>query len=473
MENLKKNQIVQLEIDSIALGGSGVAHQDGFTLFVKKGLPQQKVRARVTRIKKNYAEAVAIEIIDHSPFEINPQCSYFGVCGGCLFQNLSYEEQLVQKQRQVRETMEHIGGFSNFAVHSILPSQEIYFYRNKMEFSFSDKRWITDEEISSAQKIDRSFALGLHVPGSFDKVIDIDHCFLLSERSNQIISFVRDYGRASGLASSITRDHSGFWRFLVIRESKTLNQLMVNLVTAENENGRDIVKKLADELIEDFPFITTMVHNINRKKAQIAFGDEEIQLFGPGFIEEQLGTKKYRISANSFFQTNTLQAEKLYQLVTKLGSFSKDDVVFDLYSGTGSIAIFIADLVKQVVGFEIVADAITDAQKNCQLNNIQNCDFIAGELRYTINDPADLIQKYGKPSVVVIDPPRSGMHPKIPENIVALQPEKIIYVSCNPATLARDLKVLCEKHYQIHLIQPLDLFPQTAHCETVVLMNRV
>ncbi len=473
MENYKKNQILLLDIENIALGGSGLAHRDGFTFFVKNSLPQQKVNAKIIRLKKNYAEAVPVEIVRHSPFEIKPLCPHFGVCGGCLFQNLEYEEQLLQKQRQVQETMEHLGGFQNPPVHTILPSAEIYYYRNKMEFSFSDKRWITDAEIKSGKKLDRSFALGLHVSGTFDKVIDIEHCYLLSERSNQLVNFIREYARSSGIAPYSTRDHSGFWRFLVIRESKTLPQVMINLVTAESEPGRDLVKKLATEAIDNFPFVTTVQHNINRKKAQIAFGDEEILLFGAGYIEEQLGTQKYRISANSFFQTNTRQAERMYQLIAKLGNFSGTDVVFDLYSGTGSIAIFIAGLVKQVIAFEIVAAAIADAQINCQLNQIENCEFIAGELRHTISQTDELLEKFGQPSVVIVDPPRSGMHPEIPGKITALQPEKIIYVSCNPATLARDLKKFCEKDYQLVLLQPLDLFPHTAHCETVALLKRV
>ena len=472
MKKLNKNELIEVDVETLALGGKGVAHLNGFTVMIKGALPQQKIEARITRRKKNYAEAKLKTILTQSPDAVTPRCEYFGTCGGCSFQNLAYEEQLNQKQRQVKETLEHLGGFSNIEVDQIIPSAEIFFYRNKMEYSFSNQRWLLPEEIRTSQIIDNNLALGLHIPGRFDKVLDIHQCFLLSERSNEILNYVRQSARTSGLAPYSTRDHSGFWRFLVFRESKTLGQLMMNLVTAEHAEGEKAVAKLADKLMEEFPFVTTFIHNINRKKAQIAFGDEERIIYGAGYIEEKLGTKKYRISANSFFQTNTLGAKKMYELIAELGEFDKSQVVYDLYSGTGSIGIFISDLVKKVVGCELIQHAIEDAKINCLLNNINNCEFIQGDLLKIIADPQNLLQQHESPDVVIIDPPRSGMHPKLPEKILRLNPQKIIYVSCNPATLARDLKLLCESAFKISRVQPIDMFPHTAHCETVVLLIR-
>ncbi len=471
MSEIKKQAIVELELESIAFGGKAVAHLEGFTIFVECGLPDQRVNAEIIRKKNNYAEARIVEVISHSSAEVAPQCSYFGDCGGCLFQNLDYHEQIAQKHRQVKESLEHIGGFNDIDVLPIIPSPEIYYYRNKMEFSFANTRWLTDDEIRSGEMFEKDFALGLHVTSHFGKVLDINKCWLLSEQSNQVLRSVKDFARRSDFLPYTTTDHSGFWRFLVIRESKRLNQLMVNLVTASDPDGTQAVRSLAQQLINQFPFITTVVHNINCKKAQIAFGDKEHVIFGTGYIEELLGSIKYRISANSFFQTNSIQAERLYQLIVDWGQFQKDQIVYDLYSGTGGIAIFIANSVKEVVGFELISQAIEDARINCQMNEIENCHFVQGDLKDILANPKQIIESFGKPSVIIIDPPRSGLHPKLPDLILQLESEKIIYVSCNPATLARDLNLLCKEHFKITSVQPVDMFPHTAHCEVVVLLE--
>jgi 23S rRNA (uracil1939-C5)-methyltransferase len=473
MIELKKKTIVELKLESIAYGGKAVARLDGFTVFVERGLPGQKVKARIVRKKDNYAEARIIEVIKKSAYEIAPRCPYFGTCGGCLFQNLNYDNQLAQKQQQVNESLEHIGGFKDFEVRPTLPSPEIYYYRNKMEYSFSNLRWLTAEEIQSGEVIDRDFALGLHVARYYDKILDIDQCFLLSEKSNLVLRFIKHFARQGDLLPYTTVDHSGFWRFLVIRESRRLDQMMVNLVTAGDPDDNHTVQSLAQQLKERFPFITTMVHNINRKKAQVAFGDEQQILFGPGYIEELLGSRKYRISANSFFQTNSLQAEKLYQLILDWGQFQQDQVVYDLYSGTGGIAIYIADRVEKVVGFELIQQSIVDAKINCQINAIDNCHFIEGDLKDNLANPQEIIEKFGQPSVIIIDPPRSGLHPKLPDRILQMKPDQIIYVSCNPATLARDLNLLCREQFKIISVQPVDMFPHTAHCEVVAFLERI
>ncbi len=472
MTDLKRRTIVELQIESIAFGGQAVAHHDGYTIFVDRGLPGQRVQAQIVRQKKNYAEARILNILSHSPFEVPAPCQHFGVCGGCQFQNLDYQEQLAQKYRQVVDSLTHIGGFTNLDVLPILPSPDVYYYRNKMEFSFARQRWLTQEEIQSQQPIDRDFALGLHVPRYYDKVLDIDNCLLLSEQGNQVLSTVKAFARASGLRAYSTEDHSGFWRFLVVRQSKRTGHMMVNLVTADHPDGSRLIEQLAEELRRSFPFIITVVHNISRKKAQIAFGDEEHIIYGPGYIEEWLGDKRYRISANSFFQTNSRQAERMYQLIADWGQFDNQQIVYDLYCGSGGIAIFIAPQVHRVVGVELVPQAIQDAVINCQLNSVDNCDFIQGDLKDQFADPEGIIKAYGRPTTVIIDPPRSGMHPKLPANILRLQPLTMIYVSCNPASLARDLKAMVNGEYQIRKVQPIDMFPHTAHCEVVVLLER-
>lgn len=472
MHGLKPKDIVELTIESLALGGKGVAHIDGLAVFVEHALPGQKIKAEIRRKKSNFAEARVAEIITHSPNEVAPPCSHFGSCGGCLLQHLDYDEQLRQKRQQVQESLAHIGGFSGVEVMPILPAPAIYFYRNKMEFSFSRQRWLTIAEIQSDRPLDRDFALGLHATGSYEKVLNIDTCLLLSEASNPVLRWVRDAARQSGLLPYSTKDHTGFWRFLVFKASKRRPQMMVNMVTADHPRASQIVSEMSNRLVKEFPFITTVVHNINRKKAQIAFGDQETTIFGPGFIEEIIGSRTYRISANSFFQTNTLQAERMYQLLAEWGHFQPEQIVYDLYSGTGSIAIFIAAQVRQVVGFEIVPQAIADARLNCQLNGIENCLFVEGDLKDALNDPAATIQQYGPPAIVIIDPPRSGLHPKLPGKILQLQPERIIYVSCNPATLARDLQLLCQQEFTPVCVQPIDMFPHTAHCEAVALLER-
>jgi len=469
----KKKEIVQANIESLAFGGIGVAFLQGFVVFVKGALPGQKVEALIVRCKRNYAEARLLKILTPSPFEVTPQCEHFGSCGGCLLQHLNYDEQLHQKQSQVEETLAHLGGFTNLKVELILPSPQLFYYRNKMEFSFANHRWLSTKEIHAQQTVEKNFALGLHIPGRFDKVLDITHCHLLSARSNDVLNFLRQFSKNSALKPYSFSDFSGYWRFIVFRESKTLEQFMVNIVTADNPAGEKILFNLAQALQQEFPFISTIVHNINRKKAQIAFGDEEKIIFGTGFIEENLAGLTFRFSANSFFQTNSLQTKRMYQLIVEWGNFRKDNVVYDLYAGTGSIGLFISRLVKKVVGFELVQQAIDDAKINCAINEISNCRFIQGDLLQSLTDISRVINQCEKPDVVIIDPPRSGMHPKLPDKIIQLNPQKIIYVSCNPATLARDLKILCEQYYQLVRIQPIDMFPHTAHCETVVLLEKI
>ncbi|MBN2009626.1 23S rRNA (uracil(1939)-C(5))-methyltransferase RlmD [candidate division KSB1 bacterium] len=471
IQPVKKASTIRVTIDSLALGGKGVAKFQDFTVFVDRGVPGQTVDAFIYKKKKRFAEARIANIIHQPPDILEPPCPHFGMCGGCLHQQISYEQQLGHKHRQVIETLQHIGGFRNLDVSPTLPSPDVYHYRNKMEFSFSRQRWLTPDEIQSGNPIDRKdFGFGLHVPGRHDKVLDLQLCMLQSDTANAIYRTVKQWALNSNILPYSTVDHRGYWRFLVIREGKNTGQLMVNIITSD-ETEHQSTYALRDELLHNYPDITTIVHNINRKKAQIAFGDEEHILHGPGYIVERLDDLQFRISANSFFQTNTRQGERLYNIVKDWAAIQTLETVYDLYCGTGSIALYVARQAKQVIGIELVPQAIQDAKRNCDLNNIKNCHFIEGDLKDQLRDPAALADQFGRPEVIIIDPPRSGMHPSLPARICELAPGRIVYVSCNPATLARDLQLLCAEHYALQRIQPVDMFPHTPHCEVVAYLE--
>jgi 23S rRNA (uracil1939-C5)-methyltransferase len=480
---LKKGDLLELDIISYAFEGKGVAkiikeyptqnESDAkkYVIFVAGSYPGDKVIALITKIRTSYAEARIKEVLIQSPLRISPKCKYFGTCGGCKSQDLDYNQQIKFKEEQVKDLFERIGGFQNFEILPILSSEKTFFYRNKMEFSFADKRWLTQNEISSGLEIpDSSFALGLHIPGMFDKVLDIDICYLQSEISNGILNFTRDFSKKHQLLPHSPQKHTGFLRNLVIKQSFVTNDIMVNLVVSE-ENER-LFTLYKEELLSKFPEVTTLIYNINKKLSQVAYGDYEIVAYGPGFIYEFIGKNKFRVSANSFFQTNSTQAEKLYSTVLEFAGFKdKDDIVYDLYSGAGTIPIFISKHVKHIFGFESVEPAIEDAKINIELNSTKNFSPILANLNYSFL-PIIESQNIPKPTVIIADPPRSGMHPKTIKDILDLKPEKIIYVSCNPATQARDINLLCAGGYDLIKIKPIDMFPHTYHIENVALLIR-
>ena len=468
---MKRGAVLDLTIDSLAFGGKGVARVNDYVIFVESALPGQVVRVEVRKSKKSFAEAKIVEIIQQSPHYANPVCEHFGECGGCLLQNLDYQAQLAHKQEQVADSLIRLGNLKSVTVEPTLPSPDLYFYRNKMEFSFSRQRWLSDQEIASGEVIERDgLFLGLHAKGFYEKVVDIQQCHLLSERSNKILSSVREFARQSGLPAYSTRDHNGFWRFLVIREGKNTGNLMVNIITAWHEP--EIIERLAMVLWERLPQISSLVNNITGKKAAVAFGDKEILLAGDRMIRERIGKHEFEISANSFFQTNTRQAENLYNFTFEFTELSGDELVFDLYSGAGTIAIHVAEHAREVVGFEVIPSAIRDAHRNVEINNVTNCRFVTLDLKYLLANVESIITEYGHPDVIIIDPPRAGMHSKTVRAISELSPQRIVHVSCNPTTLARDLSLLCEDHYQITKVQPVDMFPHTAHIEVVAQLKR-
>jgi 23S rRNA (uracil1939-C5)-methyltransferase len=347
----------------------------------------------------------------------------------------------------------------------------VFFYRNKMEFSFGE-RWLSPEELAlhRSEQIDR-FALGLHIPQRFDRVLDLEECWLQSAESYRIVNMVRTFCRERSLTVYSTRTHTGYLRNLVVREGKNTGERMVNLVTSESRPA--LMHELTALLLKEFPSLTTVINNITQRKSGVAIGDTESVYHGPGFITELLGGNRYRISANSFFQTNTLQTENLYAVARRMADLRKEDVVFDLYSGTGTIALAIADAVRGVVGIESVSAAVEDARSNAVFNSIGNCTFVLGDLKDRLTGDASLRAHYGPPTVVIADPPRSGMHPRVLDEIIALAPERVVYVSCNPATQARDLLQLCSGGaYRIDEVQPVDMFPHTTHVENVVRLTR-
>lgn len=475
---MKKGDIVELNIESYAFEGKGVAKinledtpdDKKFTVFVEGAYPGDSVKAFIRKKKKSYAEAKVEEILVKSPERIEARCRFFQNCGGCKQQDLKYEIQTKYKQAQVTETFEHIGGLTDFENEEIIASEKEFFYRNKMEYSFSDKRWLPKEELNSENEItDRNFALGLHIPRIFDKVLDIDECFLMSEVSNKVLNCTRDFFKSRNISIYNTRNHVGYLRNLVIKESHFTQDLMVNLVTSED--NPELMKEYTEYLLKEIPQITTVINNVNTKKAQIALGDFEKIYHGNGYIYDQIGEYKYRISANSFFQTNTLQAQPLYQTALDYADITKDDIVYDLYSGAGTISLYISKSAKKVYAIESVEPAVEDAKTNSKFNNVDNVEFILGDLNKSFI-PVIEEKNIPKPDIVIADPPRSGMNPKTVKDLLKISPKRIVYVSCNPASQVRDIKLLIEGGYQLKKIRPVDMFPQTYHIENVALLEK-
>jgi 23S rRNA (uracil1939-C5)-methyltransferase len=473
---LKYGDEIDVLVDSIAFEGKSVARVDGLVVFINGGIPGDRVRARVIRSRRRFLEADVVEVFERSLLRTEPRCVHFGTCGGCRWQNVQYASQLAFKRQHVVDALERIGNFKGLDVRPTLPSPDEYYYRNKMEFSFGE-RWLTQEEMGEKPPVEAgavrpsAFALGLHISQRFDRVLDIRECHLQSETSYAIVNAVREFCLRNTLAMYSTYTHTGYLRNLVIRESRRSGERMVNLVTFEDRP--DVMKALCDELLPAFP-ITTIINNVTERKSQVATGDYEKVYHGEGFITETIGGRTYRISSNSFFQTNTAQAERLYDTVVALGSFRSEDIVFDLYSGTGTIALHVADRVKEVVGIEVVEAAIDDARRNARTNNVGNCTFLLGDLKEKLTRDTAWLSHHGPPTAMIIDPPRSGMHEKVVLEVASMGPDRIVYVSCNPATQARDLKILCAAApYAIDAVQPVDMFPHTYHIENVVALHRL
>ena len=457
---IKKRKAYELEIIDLAFGGRGLAKPDGLPVFIDRCVPGDVVFAKITKKKKSWAEGKLINIIKESALRNQGKCQYCNFCGGCKWQQLGYDLQLEYKKRHVTESMEHIGGLKDVRVKDVIPSDRIYEYRNKMEFSCSSKRWLLPWELEN-DEIKKDFGIGLHVPGTFDKVIDIKQCEIMPNLGNKILDDVRSFIKESGLDAYHLRTHEGFWRFLMLRHSVAFDTWMVNIITKTKRI--DVVQKLADLLAQRHPQIKSILNNITDSKSGVSIDKEEIGLYGEDHIMEKLGEFVFKISANSFFQTNTRSCEKLYSKVSEYAELTGKEVVMDLYSGTGTIPIWLSGQAKMVVGIEIVKSAVIDAKQNARLNGIENCEFLEGDIKDVL---PQLKQKF---DVMIIDPPRVGMHKDVVQQVLSIGPEKIVYVSCNPATLARDLETLGPK-YEAREIQPIDMFPHTYHIESVALL---
>lgn len=479
---MKKGDLIDLEITGYAFEGKGLAKiikeapmptetdPKKFVIFVDGSYPGDVVTAQIGKIRKSYAEAKIKNLITPSPLRIQKKCSHFGVCGGCKSQDLIYDQQAKFKEEQVKDIFERLGGLKDFELLPIIKAERIFFYRNKLEYSFADKRWLTEEEISSMQEIpDRNFALGFHIPGLYDKVLNVDECMLQSDESNTILNFTRNYFKSKNTTIYSTKTHTGFLRNLVIKQSHHTNDLMVNLVVSEEND--DIFNDFSEKLLNEVPSITTIIYNINKKKSSVATGDYEIVNYGSGYMLDKIGTPKFRISANSFFQTNTLQAENLYNVAVAFAKLTGSETVYDLYSGAGTIPIYISNKVEKIFGFESVEPAIEDAKINCEINSVKNFQPILADLNKSFL-PIVKEMNLPNPDLIIADPPRSGMNPKTVNDILTLRPKKIVYISCNPTTQARDIKLLCDGGYNLIKVCPVDMFPHTYHIENVALLER-
>ena len=466
----KKKNIILENIRLLKAGAKGVAigkTEAGKTVMISGAVPGDLVNARVKKSKSKYFEAETIEILEKSPFRIEPRCKHFGACGGCKWQNLSYEKQLDFKHDEVYNNILRIGGVENFETLPILGAEEHYFYRNKMEFSFSNARWLTLDEVNSDEYINDKNALGFHIPGMWSKILDLKECFLQEDPSNAIRLEVKNYADENGLDFFDVKNQEGFLRTLMMRQnSKGEWMVLFQLFREEKENQ----EKLFNHILNKFPQIKTLVFAIN-PKANDSIYDLVVQIyFGDGFLMEEMDGLKFKIGPKSFFQTNYKQALELYRKTLEFADLKGDEIVYDLYTGTGTIAQYVARNAKQVIGIESVQEAIDAAKEHAQLNGLENCTFYCGDMKEVFTE--EFLANHPKADVLITDPPRDGMHQKVVEQILKLAPEKVVYVSCNSATQARDI-ALMKEDYELIKILPVDMFPQTHHVENIALLKKI
>ena len=453
-------------LDAGAKGKAIAKAPDGRVIFIKNAVPGDVVTIQTTKKRKAYFEGIATNFHHLSDKRTTPKCKHFEICGGCKWQNMSYDSQLFYKQREVENNLKRIGHLEFPQIQPILGSQSHYYYRNKMEFSFSDSRWLYAEELKQDKPIEDKNALGLHIPGMWDKVLDLEECHLEPHPSNAIRLEIRRFATENGISFFNPRTQSGLLRTLMIRTSST-GEIMVLIQFADDDAAaRDL---LLGHLSIKFPEISSLLYVINRKKNDTLY-DQDIHCYcGKDHIWEAMEDLKFRINAKSFYQTNSDQAYELYKVAREFAGLKGDETVYDLYTGTGTIALFIARSAGKVVGIEVVPEAISAAKSNAEVNGITNAEFIAGDMRVALNDT--IVKQHGVPDVLITDPPREGMHKDVVGQILKMAPPRIVYVSCNSATQARDLELMKED-YEILKVQPVDMFPQTHHVENVVLLEK-
>ena len=467
----KNIEYKSVEIIDIADKGKSLAKIDGRVIFVQDTVPGDKVDLKVIRKRKNFYEAIPQEYLEYSSHREDPFCSHFGTCGGCKWQHMSYEAQLMFKAKHVKDCLERIGKLDLPEIKPILPSEKTRYYRNKLEFTFSNKRWLTREEIDNSEELQRN-GLGFHIPGRYDKVLDVEHCYLQEEPSNTIRTLVRDYALENDISFYDVNEHTGILRNLIIRTANTGQVMVIVQVGKWDEK----ITGLLDHLVKNVKDLTSLQYIINPKLNE-TFYDLDVHAYhGEEFIVEEMpafGSEKvlqFRIGPKSFFQTNSDQAAELYRHAINMAGLNGDEVVYDLYTGTGTIANFIANKAKKVVGIESVPEAIEDAKKNSELNGISNTEFYADDIKNLLDE--DFAKKHGYPDVVITDPPRAGMHPDVVKNLVNLGAKRIVYISCNPATQARDIELMKE-NYKVLEVLPMDMFPHTQHVENICLLELI
>ena len=450
-----------VKIEAVAAEGKSLAHVDGTVVFVEFAVPGDIVNVKVTKKKKNYMEGFILEIVKPSEDRLQPFCEHFGICGGCRWQPLPYDMQLKAKQQQVWDQLVRIGHLEIPGISPILPSDKTKYYRNKLEFTFSNKRWIYNNEDPDSLTDEERLGLGFHVGKFFDKVLDIKHCSLQPEPSNEIRLFIREYAVTHNLEFYNIRENTGFLRNIIIRNNQ-VGDVMLTVCFAYDD--QDKIVPMLDAIDVEFPQIKSLHYVIN-EKLNDSISDLDCILYkGVDAIWETMGKLKFKIGPKSFYQTNSEQAYKLYSVAKEFAALTGNEVVYDLYTGTGTIAQFISDKASKVIGIEYVKEAIEDARINAEANGITNCTFFDGDMKDILT--ADFIKEHGKPEVMIIDPPRAGMHPDVVKVIMEAAPERIVYVSCNPASQARDLAMMSPM-YEITAVQPVDMFPHTMHVENV------
>lgn len=469
MGKKRTEKIVFENVEVLDAGAKGVSvakAPDGKVIFLPNVVPGDVVDVQTLKKRKSYYEGKATKIHSYSKDRTEPVCEHFGVCGGCKWQNMKYEKQLFYKNQEVFNNLKRIGKIELPEFEAILGSKEQFFYRNKMEFGFSNARWMTEAEIQSGKEFDNKNALGFHIPRMWDKILDIEKCHLQEDPSNAIRNEVRAFANTNNLTFFNPREHSGFLRTLMIRTAST-GEIMVLIQFFENDKKN--IELILNHLDETFPAITSLLYVVNSKPNDTIY-DQDIILFkGREYILEEMEGLHFSVNAKSFYQTNSAQAYELYKITREFAGLTGNELVYDLYTGTGTIAQFVSKLAKKVIGVEAVPDAIKDANANAVRNNITNCEFYVGDMKNVFNDA--FIAQHGQPDIIITDPPRDGMHKDVVAQILKIAPEKIVYVSCNSATQARDL-ALMDEAYKVTRVRPVDMFPQTHHVENVVLLEK-
>lgn len=469
MARKKTDKIVFENVEVLDAGAKGVSvakAPDGKIIFIPNVVPGDVVDVQTFKKRKAYFEGKAVAFHKLSSQRVEPVCEHFGACGGCKWQNMGYEFQLGYKHQEVENNLKRIGKIELPQFEPILGSKEQFFYRNKMEFSFSNARWLTDDEIKSGEELGKENALGFHIPKMWDKILDIKKCYLQQDPSNAIRNEIRDFANENGLEFFNPRENTGLLRTLMIRTASTGEIMVLIQFFKEDKKKREL---LLDFLKNRFPEITSLQYVINSKLNDTIYDQNVICYHGRDYILEEMEGLKFSINAKSFYQTNSDQAYELYSITRDFAGLTGNELVYDLYTGTGTIAQFVSKNAKKVIGVEAVPEAIADAKVNAERNNITNCEFFVGDMKNVFNDA--FIEQHGQPDVIITDPPRDGMHKDVVEQILKIAPERVVYVSCNSATQARDL-ALMDEMYKVVRVRPVDMFPQTHHVENVVLLEK-